>query len=201
MDCSPAGSSLHGVHQMKILQLVTTPFSKGRLPLQVTKMAANFVRKVIQMSLALWAGREGGPIMYQSSELMDCIFTLEATVLAAWRRGSDDLSRCMLWSSQWRRPASVTAVNWSTSGCLGAHWSSSGSSIVQLWVLSNIYKLSLVPWRYWLRWQEAPGEVLERSNCREAGVLTHHPLPWDSEMTRVHPLRSVPLLLAVKTSF
>ena len=83
MDCSPAGSSLHGVHQMKILQLVTIPFSKGRLPLQVAKMAANFVRKVIQMSLALRAGREGGPIMYQSSELMDCIFTLQSTVLAA----------------------------------------------------------------------------------------------------------------------
>ena len=57
--CSPAGSPLHGVHRTRILQLVTIPFSRGRLPLQVTRMAADFVRKVIQMSLPLWAGSWG----------------------------------------------------------------------------------------------------------------------------------------------
>lgn len=55
-------------------------------------MAASFLRKAIQMNLALWGGYEGGSIMYQGSELIDSSFTFQPNVLAACRRGSDKLS-------------------------------------------------------------------------------------------------------------
>ena len=204
MDCSPAGSPLHGVHQIRILQLVTILFSRGRLPLQVTRMAANFVRKVIQMTLPLWAGSWGGGAHHVSKQWMDWLhFYFTTSCFCSLKERSDDLPHCMLLSSQWRRPVSVIAMPQSTSGCLGANWLLSGSSHVWLWILSNIYKLSLVPWRYWPRWQwssriRSPWEKqLQRSRCTDTSPTAL----WFWNMTRVHLLRPVPFLLAVKMAF
>ena len=54
MDCSPPGSSVHGIHQARILAWVAVPFSKGFLQLwhrtQVSHIAGKFFTS--------WATRE-----------------------------------------------------------------------------------------------------------------------------------------------
>ena len=54
MDCSPPGSSVHGIHQARILDWVAVPFSKGFLQLwcrtQVSHIAGGFFTS--------WATRE-----------------------------------------------------------------------------------------------------------------------------------------------
>ena len=54
MDCSPSGSSVHGIHQARILDWVAVPFSKGFLQLwrrtQVSHIAGGFFTS--------WATRE-----------------------------------------------------------------------------------------------------------------------------------------------
>lgn len=72
-------------------------------------MAASFLRKAIQMSLALWGGDEGGSIMYQGSELIDSSFTFQPDVLAACRGGSDKLS--------WLNAIVIRVKEASFSGC------------------------------------------------------------------------------------
>ena len=61
MDCSPRGSSVHGIPQARILQWVAIPFSRGssqpRDQTQVSRIAGRF--------FTVWATREAHVICSQ----------------------------------------------------------------------------------------------------------------------------------------
>ena len=68
MDCSPPGSSVHGILQARILVLVAIPFSRGssrpRDWTQVSCMVGRF--------FTIWATKEALPLMYLDKILLTC---------------------------------------------------------------------------------------------------------------------------------
>ena len=47
MDCSPPGSSVHGILQARILELVTIPFSRGIFLTQGSKQGLQHCRQIL----------------------------------------------------------------------------------------------------------------------------------------------------------
>jgi len=47
MDCSPPGSSVHGILQARILEWVAVPFSRGIFPTQGSNPGALHCRQIV----------------------------------------------------------------------------------------------------------------------------------------------------------
>ena len=47
MDCSPPGSSVHGVLQVRILEWIAIPFSRGIFPMQGLNLGPHCCRQIL----------------------------------------------------------------------------------------------------------------------------------------------------------
>ena len=86
-DCSPPGSSVHGILQARILEWVAIPFSRGfswpRAPNQVSCIAGRF--------FTIWATREGQKSQISSFIKIHCRSggsEVKASAWSAWDLGS-----------------------------------------------------------------------------------------------------------------
>jgi len=52
MDCSPPGSSIHGIFQARVLEWVAIAFSRDRLPTQYSW--ASLVAQLVKNLLGMW---------------------------------------------------------------------------------------------------------------------------------------------------
>ena len=108
MNCSPPGSSVHGILQAKTLEWVAIPFSRGssrpRDQIQVFHIAGRF--------FTVWASREAWSIMGHKSprggsfNLWLCVkLSWEMSIKRHWKAtyNREKWESLTTWSSPWRR--------------------------------------------------------------------------------------------------
>ena len=59
MDCSPPGSSVHGIHQARILEWVAMPYSRGSSPPRELNPGLSHCRQIVYH-----LSHQGSPVEY-----------------------------------------------------------------------------------------------------------------------------------------